>query len=93
MRIQQLKEEVSITDLLAHLGADVSGLPPSWGQWSPIRCPFHGDTRASASVNRQLGKFRCHACDVGGDILDLAMAELGTSDLQFAKEWLERELA
>jgi 5S rRNA maturation endonuclease (ribonuclease M5) len=28
-----------------------------------VRCPFHGDTSASASINVSRGKFNCHACD------------------------------
>ena len=89
MSVEQLKEEVNIVDLLEYLGADV-GAGGSWNTWQAIRCPFHNDTVASASVNRQTGKFNCHGCDVGGDIIDLAKEELVTADFQFAREWLER---
>lgn len=39
--------------------------------WIPVRCPYHGDNTASASVNLDVQRFRCHACGVRGDAYDL----------------------
>lgn len=40
-------------------------------RWHAVKCPFHGDRAASASYNPSLQRFKCHACDVGGDGYDL----------------------
>lgn len=37
--------------------------------WTPCRCPFHEDKRASASVNLTTGGFRCHGCGAKGDLV------------------------
>jgi DNA primase len=57
--------------------AVILGLAPGtelrWnsGGWHAIRCPFHDDRAASASYNPTEQRFRCHACDLGGDGYDL----------------------
>ena len=56
-----------IIAVLEHYGTDVPGAVG----WIAIRCPFHGDRSASASVNADYGKFRCHGCDIHGDAWDL----------------------
>lgn len=97
MRIdfEDLKERIPIDALLEHLGAVVPVSFIGVG-WRAMRCPFHDDDQASASINIQLGKFRCHACDVGGDVVDLVRAELALPETPEgtieAVEWLEREL-
>jgi len=53
------------------------GRAPFAGRWEAIRCPFHGDTHASASYNDVVGQFFCHACDVHGDIFDLVGGQEG----------------
>ena len=45
--------------------------------WVAVKCPFHGDSNASASVNSEFGKFNCHGCDVHGDAWDLIQAHEG----------------
>ncbi len=37
--------------------------------WQAVKCPFHDDRHASASVNLQKQFFRCHGCEVYGDAL------------------------
>lgn len=56
--------------------------------WEKAHCPFHKDTKASASINWGKSRFRCHACDIGGDAIDLVMEN---ENLQFreAMEWIE----
>lgn len=43
------------------------------------RCPFHGDTNPSCSVNVKSGVFKCHAagCGKGGDFLSLLSRVVG----------------
>ncbi len=46
------------------------------GGWQSVRCPnqgahSRGDRSPSASVNLDLGRFRCHACGLAGDGYDL----------------------
>jgi len=63
-------------DLARHIFAD-EDLAGRHGEVS-VRCPYpdHPDKHPSASVNIGKGVFRCHACDRGGTILQLAR-ELG----------------
>lgn len=57
-------------------------------RWEKAHCPFHKDSKASASVNWGKSRFRCHACDISGDAIDLVMEQ---ENLQFreAMEWIE----
>lgn len=60
----------SVEDYLRHIGATV----PSVGHgWRKMKCPFHLDTHASAGVNFDENRFKCHGCGVGGDTYDLIM--------------------
>jgi DNA primase len=86
VRIEEVKRKVRIEDLLHLVGGH---LPAYSDGWRNMRCPFHEDRRASGSVNIVLQRFRCHSCGVGGDVLDLAGAYLGTADWRVQKEWLE----
>lgn len=56
-------------------------------RWQKAHCPFHKDKKASASVNWGRSRFRCHACDIGGDAIDIVMEQ---ESLQFreAMEWI-----
>jgi len=39
--------------------------------WAQVRCVFHEDHRASLSLHREKGAYRCFGCDArGGDLLD-----------------------
>lgn len=56
--------ELTIDDVLAHYGA--KSIPQGVG-WRPMKCPFHDDQHASASVNHDgAGAFKCHTCGVQG---------------------------
>ncbi len=61
----------SIVKVLKHYGAD--RVPEGRG-WRAMRCPFHDDTNASASVNNGEA-FHCHACGVSGDALKIIMEQ------------------
>ena len=41
--------------------------------WQMVKCPFHDDTYASMSVNREHGGYKCHACGAGGDRIGFYM--------------------
>ena len=56
--------DLPIAAVLRYYGADVD--VPDTG-WRAIKCPFHEDRTASASVNLELGGFRCHGCGISGD--------------------------
>jgi len=46
--------------------------------WAQVRCIFHRDGRASLSIHRNCGAFRCFACGVrGGDVLAFEMLRSG----------------
>lgn len=94
--IQHLKEDITIDEVVVYLGGQIPHQGGSWASWIPVKCPFHQDADASASLNRQIGRFKCHACDSpradgkAGDILDLAMEHLQSHDVKQAMAWLER---
>lgn len=48
-------------------------------EWVACLCPFHGDTRPSASVSFQNNAFACYACGVKGDALSLIRRREGVS--------------
>lgn len=53
-------DKPSIVTVLDHYGAHYV---PDTGRWTAMKCPFHDDRSASASVNSDLNLFRCFACD------------------------------
>ena len=65
---------LSIEVTLIHYGA--KSVPGGYG-WKPIKCPFHNDRMASASVNTQLNGFRCHGCEVSGDPIKIIRQQEG----------------
>jgi hypothetical protein len=44
-----------------------------------VLCVFHGDTRPSAQVDFVNQRYRCFACDVSGDAIDLLITQEGLS--------------
>jgi len=87
MSIDELKRRISMRELLDHYGAEL----PDGDGWSSMRCPFHTDNNPSASVNLKDGKFRCHVCDIGGDVVDVVALEEGLTTRE-AMEWLRTNL-
>lgn len=64
----------SIVAYLEYIGASL----PSVGHgWRKIKCPFHDDGHASAGINFDDQRFKCHGCGVGGDVYDLIMYKEG----------------
>ena len=69
--------DLTIAAVLEHYGADLHRTREVG--WQPVKCPFHEDRTASASVNLNLGGFRCHACGMSGDALKLIAEKEGLS--------------
>ena len=67
-------EKPSIEEYLHYIGADT---PAMGGGWRKMKCPFHGDTHASAAVNYDKNAFVCHGCGVKGDTYSLIMYKEG----------------
>lgn len=63
-----------IGPVLTHYGAT---LPHSTGRWTSIKCPFHGDSRASAAVHLDGNVFACYACGIKGDTYAIIMQHEG----------------
>ena len=78
MDIETLKTEGPITELLGHYGWREPFYYGS-GTWTSTLCPFHDDTRPSASVNLVEDKFHCFTCSVSGDIIDIVQDQEGLS--------------
>ena len=62
MEIQQIKQSLSLAQILANYN-----LTPNKNHM--LRCPFHDDTTASLQVNFSQNKYKCHACDKKGDVI------------------------
>lgn len=63
-----------ITTYLEYIGAS---LPNHGSGWRKMRCPFHDDKHASAAINYDENKFKCHGCTVSGDIYNLIVYKEG----------------
>lgn len=63
----------SITDVLAHYGADVKHRR---GQIN-LKCPFHSDTHQSGTANTDKNIFICFACGVQGNSLQIISQQEG----------------
>ena len=64
----------SIEEYLKYIGADTPAVDSGWRK---MKCPFHGDTHASAAVNYDKNAFVCHGCGVKGDTYSLIMYKEG----------------
>ena len=62
MEIQQIKQNLSLTQVLENYS-----LQPNKNNM--LRCPFHEDNTASLQVNPAQNKYKCHACDKKGDVI------------------------
>lgn len=77
-----------IEDVLRELGAE--DVPLGYG-WRKMLCPFCEDRNKSASVNHEIGGFRCHQCGRSGDGLKLLQSEGGFTFAEACKR--ARELS
>jgi DNA primase len=73
---------------LEHYGVYV----PTYGAgWVKILCPRfdHDESRPSATVNFDAGKWNCFVCNAHGDALDLIQYNEGLTDVREAAEWAQ----
>ena len=90
--IDELKDELSLEDVLLECGAEIDTSSGSYGWRSevPIFCPFHLNSRTSAaSMNTLKQVFFCYSCGAGGSVIDAAMLHLDTQSVSEAASWLE----
>ncbi|MBD8546040.1 DUF7146 domain-containing protein [Sphingomonas sp. CFBP 8760] len=64
--VARLKAETSI----AKVAANATDLRRSGDEMKGL-CPFHAENTASFFVNEGKKVFHCHACDAGGDVIEL----------------------
>ncbi|QIS05903.1 hypothetical protein F5X71_29555 [Nocardia brasiliensis] len=55
--------------------------PEDWNTYNKTLCPFHGETRPSASISFEHNRFHCFACGVSGDAIDIIRSQ---EDMTFA---------
>ena len=79
--------DLTIAAVLEFYGADLTRVSASG--WRPVKCPFHDDRIASASINLNIGVFVCHACNVSGGPLKLIQL-MEQLDHKGAREFAER---
>jgi DNA primase len=85
VRFDDVKNRVSMRDVLAHYGLmdGTTEKPSKHGIELRLSCPFHEDKTPSLSINAETGKFHCFGCHAkGGDIFDFVVSKEGinTSD-------------
>jgi len=54
-------------------------------RWMKVKCPFHGDSHASATVNPIQNGFKCFACGIQGDTYNIIMQHEGVEFLEAVK--------
>ncbi|RUT67720.1 hypothetical protein D0817_24895 [Flavobacterium cupreum] len=62
MTIAEIKENLNLSAVLAHYS-----LQPNKNNM--LLCPFHDDKTASLQVNPTQNRYKCHACDKKGDVI------------------------
>ena len=62
MEISEIKQNLSLTKVLENYS-----LQPDKNNM--LRCPFHKDSTASLQVSFSQNKYKCHACDKKGDVI------------------------
>lgn len=80
----------SIAEVFAEFYPEVRlSYGPGWNStWQKILCPLHVEDRPSASVHIDLNRWKCHACDISEDSLDVIMREEGIG-FREALEWAD----
>ena len=62
MEIQDIKQNLSLAAILNHYSLQLN-------KNNMLRCPFHEDNTASLQVNPIQNRYKCHACDKKGDVI------------------------
>ena len=66
----ELKQRVSITDVLNHYGLLDNLSPRKGGEELVGLCPFHEERRKSFAANTLKNNFQCFSCKAQGNVLD-----------------------
>ena len=66
----ELKQRVSITDVLNHYGLLDSLTPRKGGEELVGLCPFHEERRKSFGANTVKNNFQCFSCKAHGNVID-----------------------
>jgi DNA primase len=78
--------KLPIDEVLRHYG----GKPPRRSNgWRKMKCCFHDDSHASASLNFDTEYFICFACDMKGDGINLIKEKEGFKNYNEAYEYAE----
>jgi hypothetical protein len=88
--VAEAKRLYNVADYLRFKGVRLPEDTP-FTDWSPVSCPFHSDKHASASLSLRKNRFRCHACDIGGDVLDV-VGYGEDLDTRGVLDWLTKNL-
>lgn len=85
--IAEVKSRLSVIDCLEHFGVTV---PPRDRQVIMTHCPFHDDKTPSFAVYRRDNRAWCHACQKGGDVIDITRLLLNSSISEAVAYWKDR---
>lgn len=82
-----LPPKPSILEVFEHFYEHIE-IPEWGGPWKKILCPLHVEDRPSASINSEVGYWKCHVCDVAEDAWDIVQREEGIG-FREAIEWAD----
>lgn len=86
---------LTIVKVLEYYGGEIPN--GNENHWLSLRCPFHNDHVKSGSVWISEGIYKCHACNVFGDVLNVIARQEGFGTLEYpdrrkANEWAKQVL-
>lgn len=67
--VDRLKQSIRLSDVVSRY----TQLRPAGPRHNGL-CPFHDDKKPSLVVSDDVGLYYCHACQVGGDVIDFVKA-------------------
>jgi len=91
--IRQIKEALTIPEVLARYGHHPKGKATRGGQQLHYLCPFHEEKEASFTVDTDKGEgglYKCFGCDKGGDVITLVAQLEGVETkeaIRLCREW------
>lgn len=75
---KELNRKLDITEIASKLGLEI--------RRNMVVCPFHDDNKPSMIINEERNSYRCFACDLGGDAIDLYSKIKGVSMAEAAND-------
>lgn len=88
LSIDQIKRVYPVQRVLRFYGWDEFMPYNNFHAWCPVRCPFHDDVHMSASLHGEFNRFHCHACDIGGDVIDLVKEVEHLKTIKATLRWI-----